>query len=131
MSVVKLESPTASIEAVDVVSIVKVEESISIWDDGAAKISPDAPERVSAPEDVVKFEDAAASIETEEVVSIVRVSESISIGDDVAVKVSPDAPERVKVPDEEVKLEFPVEVMEIPFEPEFNVIPLVACCALS
>ena len=126
-----MEAAAASIETEEVVSIVRVAESISICEDGAAKIRPSAPDSIKEPDDVVILEAAAASIETEEVVSIVRVAESISIGDDVAVKVSPDAPERVKLPEEEVKLEFPVEVIETPFEPEFKVIPLVACCALS
>ena len=88
-SVVKFESPTASIDAVDVVSIVKVVESISICEDGAARMSPDAPDNVREPDEVVILEAAAASIETEEVVSIVKEVESISIWEDGAANVSP------------------------------------------
>ena len=78
-SVVKFESPTASIDAVDVVSIVRVAESISICEDGAAKIRPSVPDSLREPDEVVILEAAAASIETEEVVSIVKEVESISI----------------------------------------------------
>ena len=131
------------------VSIVKVAASISICEDGAVKISPDAPDKVRVPDDVEKFEAAAASIVILLFTSIsIFCSEVITASVPVVcklrfelatvklevfpdwiftspIKFIPFAPERVRIPLETVKLLFPVESIATPLVPAFISIPPV------